>query len=333
MESITKFFQSMLLSVSAFLGIADTTPQQPLAPQVPPVAIEEQKQEQKVPLMPATEEEDKAIGSILTELRTTREKNKERALAPEGTVVERRVAPPDAIYVQTKTPGSDLPNGAPIVVQKTTGYQRTVVQPGAGLTETALKQITMRPTPQEGRPRDVEIAKGGTIELSWSLTKDVQCVIQAFRDRNDVQAYDVWLDKVPTKGSRMSDPIYYDQRYRLICASPVTREILTDTIQFRTRSTVKQPPTCTVTPSKKQVVEGEVVTYTISGTNIETFGFGNVRPSTIDHTISFPFTFPQKADLKQPRFIVTVGNGLGTTTCEAYNSVLPKVDVQPNIYY
>jgi hypothetical protein len=208
------------------------------------------------------------------------------------------------------------------------------VQPGAGLTEKdLLRQVQLRPTPQEGRPRDVQVSKGGTVELAWALTKDLQCVIQAFRNRTDLQSYDVWLEKLPVKGTRMTDPIYYDQKYRLICASPVTREILSDTIQFRTQSIVKQPPTCAITASKKQVTEGDPITYTITGSNIETFGLGNVRPSVIDHTITFPFKFTIKAALKEPRFVVTVGNSLGTTTCDVYVSVLPKIVVEPNVYY
>ncbi len=134
------------------------------------------------------------------------------------------------------------------------------------------------------------------------------------------------MKSVAGKGKKNTDPLYQDQRYRLLCKN--SKGIYhADTILFRTQSMVRALPTCSIGVSKGYAAEGETITYTIGGSDIETFAFGNTRPVVPEGTLRFPFTHTAVLRAGAEPFTVTVGNRLGTSTCNAIVKIRPPEEV------
>lgn len=319
MEFLSHLFSSVVLSVSAFLGV-DAPP-----PQVVQTSSET-RAEQRVDA-----EEDEALNSALTELRGIQQRVKQPEVI-EGMPVQYPKRKPDPVQkqqVQTPVQQPQLPPKTellpsfvlPATPQKNDSLQPTSSSPLASSTavQEAVGAIMLKPLPHqniESAYREAPAAIGSQYELRWDIPSTLTCSIIVYRYKNTDQVSSLWMKVVEGVGNRKTDPLYQDQRYRLLCKD--TKGIYhADTVLFRTRSTVKTLPTCAIGASKASVQSGETVRFTIYASDVETFAFGNTRPVVPESALVFPFTQDVVLTKGQQPFTVTVGNRLGTTTCNA----------------
>lgn len=319
MEYLNQIISSFILSVTAFFG-AQTPTEQLLVPPAQDVSIEQVQAVDKTA-------EDDALHSALSELRTAREKVQQPEVVEGAYPRPRRpVTTPVQPQIQQQSSQPVTPSFVTAVTQDVTQYtQPTSGSPLAGSFEPQqpLGAILMKPIPSQNIElayREVPAAIGSHYELQWDIPQSLSCSFIVFVYKTDAQVSTTWMKSVVGKGKRNTDPLYQDQRYRLLCVD--TKGIYhADTILFRTRSQAKALPTCTIVPSRNRVKDGESITYTIGGTDIETFAFGNARPVVPSGPLRFPFDHVVKARRGAEPFTVTVGNRLGTSTCNALITV------------
>lgn len=322
MEYLNHLISSVVLSISALFGA-----QAPVAEQAP----------QMLPVTTPTEivdvsktEEDDALNNALTELRGVREKLQQPEVVEGAYPRPRRpqVAKPATPQQQPQQQPSTTPSFVKEATKKTEQFiQPTSGSPLAGSFEgqQATGAILMRPLPHQNIElayREVPAAIGSHYELEWDIPQTLTCSFVVFVYRTDAQVSDTWMKTITGKGKRNTDPLYQDQRYRLLCRD-AKGVYHADTILFRTRSQAKALPTCTIVPSRNRAKDGESITYTIGGTDIETFAFGNTRPTVPSSSLRFPFDHTVKVRRGAEPFSVSVGNRLGTSTCNALITIDP----------
>jgi hypothetical protein len=321
MEYLSQLLSTMLVSVTALFGVqAPQTAEQPRVPARPEPVAESQQLVQTY--------EDEALNGALSELRGVREKLKQPEVV---TGAYPKVKRPEA---QKKTPAvAPSPVQTPsslktpsFVTQASEHTGATYVEPTSGSPlaasfdrSKAIGAILMKPLPHQNIElayREVPAALGSHYELQWDIPKTLTCSFIVFLYKSDAQVSSTWMKTVAGIGKRDTDPLYQDQRYRLLCRDE-KGTYHADTILFRTRSQAHELPTCTIVPSKNRVKDGETITYTIGGSDIETFAFGNTRPTTPQSALRFPFEHKAVVRAGEAPFTVTVGNRLGTSTCNS----------------
>lgn len=331
MEYFTAILQSFLLSVSSLLGADTATPEH-----APAVISQQKPAEVRVGDEPQSTE-DEELDAALAQLRGVQERLKEPEVV-EGMPVQRikRVQPKVKTQTRAQTIPTQLPqqqvqrNDTPSFVKPVAATQGSTVQPTTGSPLAAsfdaaqpVGSILFNPLPHQNIElvfREVPASIGSHYELQWDIPTTLTCSIVVFQYKSDSQVSSTWMKSVAGKGKKNTDPLYQDQRYRLLCKN--SKGIYhADTILFRTRSTAHSLPTCTIVPSRTYVTDGESVTFTIGGSDIETFAFGNTRPVVPDSAMRFPFTHTRVMRTGAEPFTVTVGNRLGTSTCNAFVTV------------
>jgi hypothetical protein len=327
MEYLSQLFSTMLVSVTALFGAQAPQPvEQPRVPARPEPVAESQQLVQTY--------EDEALSGALSELRGVREKLKQPEVVdgaypqvrrPDITKKNPAVTPPS-----TSTPSSLK---TPSFVTEATQHAATpYVEPTSGSPlaasfdrSKAIGAILMKPLPYQNIElayREVPAALGSHYELQWDIPKTLTCSFIVFLYKSDAQVSSTWMKTVAGVGKRDTDPLYQDQRYRLLCRDE-KGTYHSDTILFRTRSQARELPTCTIVPSKNRVKNGETITYTIGGSDIETFAFGNNRPTVPSTPLKFPFEHKAVVRAGEAPFTVTVGNRLGTSTCNSLITIEP----------
>ena len=325
MEYLNQFISSLVLSITALFG-AQAPAEQIVSPPRAEAVLEHASEVEK-------SDEDEALSSALSELRTVREKLQQpevvegaypRPKRPLTTLVQPQQQPQQQSQPSQPVTPSFVTNATDV----TRYTQPTSGSPLAGSfgPQQTLGAILMKPLPHQNIElayREVPAAIGSHYELQWDIPQTLTCSFVVFVYKTDAQVSTTWMKSVTGKGKRNTDPLYQDQRYRLLCVDG-KGVYHADTILFRTRSQAKALPTCTIVPSQNRVKDGDTITYTIGGTDIETFAFGNARPVVPNGPLRFPFEHVTKARRGAEPFTVSVGNRLGTSTCNALITIDPS---------